>query len=69
MAIVKPLRLKVQKAPGKNLVSADFGVAKVLVDSGVFHLSASYDYLVPAELDATAQPGTLVEVPFGSKNC
>jgi primosomal protein N' (replication factor Y) len=69
MAIVKPLRLKVQKAPGKNIVSADSGVAKVLVDSGVFHLSASYDYLVPAELDATAQPGTLVEVPFGSKNC
>ena len=69
MAIVKPLRLKVQKAPSKNIVSADFGVAKVLVDSGLFHLSGSYDYLVPAEFDATAKPGSLVEVPFGAKIC
>ena len=69
MAIVKPLRLKVQRSPNKNVISPNFGVAKVLVDNGVFHLNGEYDYAVPFEFDEKAQPGTLVEVPFGSKFC
>ena len=69
MAIVKPLRLKVQRTPTENKIAPNLGVAKVLVDTGIFHLSGTYDYAVPIGLDTKAQPGTLVEVPFGSKVC
>jgi primosomal protein N' (replication factor Y) len=69
MAIVKPLRLKVQRTPTENKIAPDLGVAKVLVDTGIFHLSGTYDYAIPTGLDIKAQPGTLVEVTFGSKVC
>ncbi len=41
-------------------------VARVLVDKGVLHLDRSFDYAVPAELDADAQPGVRVRVRFGA---
>ena len=69
MAIVKPLRLKVQRTLTENKIAPDLGVAKVLVDTGIFHLSGTYDYAIPTGLDIKAQPGTLVEVTFGSKVC
>ncbi|MFG2939375.1 primosomal protein N' [Streptomyces sp. NPDC048282] len=41
-------------------------VARVLVDKGVLHLDRYFDYAVPAELDAEAQPGVRVRVRFGA---
>ncbi|WP_432090474.1 primosomal protein N' [Streptomyces sp. NRRL F-5630] len=41
-------------------------VARVLVNKGVVHLDRTWDYAVPAELDAQAQPGVRVRVRFGA---
>ncbi|MGW0735921.1 primosomal protein N' [Streptomyces sp. NPDC002851] len=41
-------------------------VARVLVDKGVLHLDRYFDYAVPAEMDADAQPGVRVRVRFGA---
>ncbi|MFE6285427.1 primosomal protein N' [Streptomyces sp. NPDC057877] len=41
-------------------------VARVLVDKGVLHLDRYFDYAVPEELDADAQPGVRVRVRFGA---
>ena len=62
------LRLKNESAPlRRELSNSDFAVARVLVDTGVIHLSEPYDYLVPREFDDTAIAGTLVEVHFGNR--
>ncbi|MEV7089217.1 primosomal protein N' [Streptomyces sp. NPDC093085] len=41
-------------------------VARVVVNKGVLHLDQFFDYAVPAELDAAAQPGVRVRVRFGA---
>ncbi|MEW2548662.1 primosomal protein N' [Streptomyces sp. NPDC047002] len=41
-------------------------VARVVVNKGVLHLDQYFDYAVPAELDADAQPGVRVRVRFGA---
>lgn len=41
-------------------------VARVLVNKGVLHLDRYFDYAVPRELDAQAQPGVRVRVRFGA---
>ncbi|MGX9923960.1 primosomal protein N' [Streptomyces sp. NPDC002248] len=41
-------------------------VARVLVNKGVVHLDRTFDYAVPAELDAEARPGVRVRVRFGA---
>ncbi len=40
-------------------------VAKILLEAPVLHLDRFFDYLVPQELDAAAQPGVRVKVRFG----
>ncbi|MFJ8200613.1 primosomal protein N' [Streptomyces sp. NPDC096152] len=47
-------------------LAGELPVARVLVDKGVLHLDRSFDYAVPAELDADAQPGVRVRVRFGA---
>ncbi|MBD0744266.1 primosomal protein N' [Streptomyces sp. CBMA152] len=41
-------------------------VARVVVDKGGVHLDRFFDYAVPKELDADAQPGVRVRVRFGA---
>ncbi|MFC0849461.1 primosomal protein N' [Streptomyces noboritoensis] len=41
-------------------------VARVVVDKGGVHLDRYFDYAVPEELDADAQPGVRVRVRFGA---
>lgn len=65
MAEVKPLRLKAQRVARKVAIATDNPVAQVCVDTGVFHLPDSYDYLVPADLDQVIVPGVFVKIPFG----
>lgn len=40
-------------------------VAKILLEAPVLHLDRHFDYLIPKELDAAAQPGVRVKVRFG----
>ncbi|MBV2354513.1 primosomal protein N' [Streptomyces sp. J2-1] len=47
-------------------VAEHLPVARVLVDKGVLHLDRYFDYAVPEELDADAQPGVRVRVRFGA---
>ncbi|WP_184188986.1 primosomal protein N' [Micromonospora parathelypteridis] len=42
-------------------------VARVCVDVGLAHLDRPFDYLVPAELDEAAVPGTRVKVRFAGQ--
>ena len=43
-------------------------VAKVAVSKAVYAIDKPYDYLVPAALEHTIQPGVRVLVPFGAGN-
>ncbi|MEU5207023.1 primosomal protein N' [Streptomyces pseudogriseolus] len=47
-------------------LARELPVARVLVDKGVLHLDRYFDYAVPEELDAEAQPGVRVRVRFGA---
>ena len=66
MAEVKPLRLKAQRIAKKVAIATEDPVAQICVDTGVFHLPDTYDYLVPADLHESVVPGVFVKVPFGS---
>lgn len=50
-----------------TLEGVEAPVARVIVDSPLPHLDRLFDYLVPPEFDAAAQPGTRVMVPFAGK--
>lgn len=65
MAEVKPLRLKTQRVAKKVAIALENPVAQICVDTGVFHLPDTYDYLVPAEISDSVVPGVFVKVPFG----
>lgn len=65
MAEVKPLRLKAQRVAKKVAIAPVNPVAQICVDTGVFHLPDTYDYLVPADLHEFIVPGVFVKVPFG----
>jgi primosomal protein N' (replication factor Y) len=66
VAEVKPLRLKAQRVAKKVAIATVNPVAQICVDTGVFHLPDTYDYLVPANLHEFVVPGVFVKVPFGS---
>ncbi len=63
-------RAKVPRAKPRTWRGApladDLPVARVLVNKGVLHLDQYFDYAVPQELDADAQPGVRVRVRFGA---
>jgi len=63
----RPLKLRSQLAPvGKEVVATRLPVARVWVDSGVFHLDTPFDYWVPERLSEVAAVGVRVQVEFGS---
>jgi primosomal protein N' (replication factor Y) len=65
---MKPLRLKVEVAKKENTrsVQSNF-VAKVQVDTGVFHLDQPYDYSIPSEMLDLIKTGIRVQVPFAGR--
>ena len=65
MAEVKPLRLKAQRVARKVAIATENPVAQICVDTGVFHLPDTYDYLVPADLSEIIVAGVFVKIPFG----
>jgi primosomal protein N' (replication factor Y) len=65
VAEVKPLRLKTQRVAKKPAIALEDPVAQICVDTGVFHLPDTYDYLVPEDLSESVVSGVFVKVPFG----
>jgi primosomal protein N' (replication factor Y) len=65
---MKPLRLKAEVAK-REYVKGDQSdsVAKVQVDTGVYHLDQPYDYAVPAGMLSQVKAGIRVQVPFGGR--
>ena len=65
MALTRPLRLKSEIAKSNSIgSSSDLPIARVWVDSGVFHLDGSFDYLIPDNLSPNVSIGSRVQVPF-----
>lgn len=65
MALVKPLKLRSERIAAKKVVAEDLPVARVIVDTKVYHLDEPYSYLVPAEISESLVTGSIVRVPFG----
>ena len=61
------VRQRAPKIPGKPATNSP--IARVLVDTGVFHLDQEFDFLVPEELSEIATPGVSVRVPFNGRKC
>ncbi|MBX7468249.1 primosomal protein N' [Streptomyces sp. NPDC056084] len=63
-------KAKVPKAKPRTwrgaALAKELPVARVVVNKGVLHLDQFFDYAVPEELDADAQPGVRVRVRFGA---
>ena len=65
MALTRPLRLKSEVAKLRpETSSSSLPIARVWVDSGVFHLDQSYDYLIPDNLTSAVRTGIRIQVPF-----
>ena len=60
------LRAEVAAAPS-GPVAERLPVARVRVDTGVFHLDQMYDYSVPEKLSELIVPGVRVQLPFGNR--
>jgi len=60
------LRAEVAAAPS-GPVAGRLPVARVRVDTGVFHLDQLYDYSVPEKLSEFIVPGVRVQLPFGNR--
>ena len=61
------VRQRAPKTPGKPATNSP--IARVLVDTGVFHLDQEFDFLVPEELSENAVPGVSVRVSFNGRKC
>ena len=60
------LRAEVAVAPS-GPVAERLPIARVRVDTGVFHLDQLYDYSVPEKLSELIAPGVRVQLPFGNR--
>ena len=67
MASPPRLRLKAQVIPRPQIQAVDKPYARTWVDTGVFHLDGSYDYVVPQELTQSATIGVRIQVPFNGR--
>ncbi|MBC7463346.1 MAG: hypothetical protein H7227_03685, partial [Actinobacteria bacterium] len=63
----RPLKLKREVGRVGVLPIADeLPIARVWVDTGVFHLDGTYDYLIPEKYSEIVRVGVRVEVEFGN---
>jgi len=68
VAAPRLFRLRAEVASNPSGPIADrLPVARVLVDTGVFHLDQKYDYSVPEKLSDVVVPGVRVQLPFGNR--
>ena len=66
MALIKPLKLRAQKVAVRKVKAPLNPVARVIVDTKVFHLDEPYSYLVGEEISSTLCVGSIVKIPFGN---
>lgn len=66
-AQAKSKATRAAKAAGADLAEVQ-PVARVLVDVALAHLDRTFDYAVPATMDAAAQPGVRVKVRFAGQD-
>ena len=59
------LRAEVAVAPS-GPIAERLPIARVRVDTGVFHLDQLYDYSVPEKMSDLIAPGVRVQLPFGN---
>lgn len=65
---MKPLRLKAEVAKRQTIATTSHSVlAKVHVDSGVYHLDKPYDYSIPDSFFNQISVGVRVQVPFNGR--
>ena len=68
MATPKLFRLKAEVAVAPSGPRAlVLPCARILVDTGVFHLDQLFDYQIPEKLSASISLGVRVQVPFGNR--
>jgi len=68
VATPRLFKLKAEVAPAASGPRAlVLPVARVRVDTGVFHLDQLYDYAIPEKLSAQIQIGVRVQLPFGGR--
>jgi primosomal protein N' (replication factor Y) (superfamily II helicase) len=68
VATPRLFRLKAELAPAPSgPVAESLPIARVRVDTGVFHLDQLYDYSVPEKLSSSAVIGVRVQIPFGGR--
>jgi primosomal protein N' (replication factor Y) len=68
MTSVKPLRLRSQKSDAPAFAAAaNDPVAVLWVDTGVWHLDKTFDYLVPVHFDSQISTGVRVGVDFAGR--
>jgi primosomal protein N' (replication factor Y) len=60
------LRAEVAVAPS-GPIAERLPIARVRVDTGVFHLDQLYDYSVPEKLSEVITSGVRVQIPFGNR--
>lgn len=69
MATPRLFKLKAEVAPAPSGPSAlVLPVARIRVDTGVFHLDQLYDYAIPQRISDSIQIGVRVQVPFGTRD-
>jgi primosomal protein N' (replication factor Y) (superfamily II helicase) len=66
-APVKRLAAPAKKPPKERTAATGLPIARVCVDVGLAHLDRAFDYLVPAALDDSVQPGVRVRVRFAGQ--
>ena len=69
MAVARPLKLKADVYRNSSASSENTGIARVWVDSGVYHLDGEFDYAIPINLDKAIETGVRIVVPFGGREC
>ncbi len=68
MGAARLFRLKAEVAtPASGPKAHTFPIARVRVNTGLFHLADLYEYLVPETLSSTALTGVRVQLDFGNK--
>lgn len=68
MASPRLFRLKAEVAPAPSgPIAGTLPIAKIRVDTGVFHLDQLYDYAIPERLSVGVVTGVRVQIPFGGR--
>ncbi len=68
LALIRARLSQRPSAPPAEAVAPTNPVAEVLVDTGLPHLDRPFEYAVPADLAAEAQPGVRVKVRFAGQD-